>query len=655
MQELGFDGRIWIWSGGFVTKDLPKAAGFRWDPNKKYWWTDSRDKAAKLAKYGAPEVRNDLESFAQKLKSNFEASWAEEAAIKVPCPKGLEFRPSQLAGIKYIAEHQNTLLGDEMGIGKTIEAIGAINYSGKIKKVLIVCPNQVKINWKRELEKWLVVPAKIELAYSADYPEDADIVIINYEACIKHQNKLRERKWDLLIADEAHYMKNENAQRTQSLLGRRAQPRKGIQELLPVQAKHKVFMTGTPMLNRPRELWTLVSALAPSLFGDNFFKFGLRYCGGYQNRFGWDFSGASHLEELQDKLRSNVMIRRLKKDVMKELPPKIRQVIELNQNGAASAVKQELATFQKHQDIIALLRADVELAKANDDDDAYTKAVEKLRYASNVAFNEMSAERHRVALAKVPDVIEHLESALEEHKVVCFAHHIDVINKIYDAFKGTAVKLTGEEGNLAKRQDSIDSFQTNPKTTLMICGIQLAQGITLTASPHAVFAELDWVPGIITQAEDRLHRWGQNDNVLIQHLVVDGSLDAKMAKTLIDKQEVADQALDDDIKMIAPVDTPATTRVTRKQLAVEPDLSVEVIQAVHQSLRILSGTCDGAVSIDSIGFNKVDTQIGKSLADTKSLTQKQAKLGKRIVKKYHRQLPEDLFKKMTEFLKGDKN
>jgi hypothetical protein len=196
---------------------------------------------------------------------------------------------------------------------------------------------------------------------------------------------------------------------------------------------------------------------------------------------------------------------------------------------------------------------------------------------------------------------------------------------------------------MTDRQAAVDRFQNDPNCLLFVGNIQAAGvGLTLTASSHVVFAELDWVPGNVTQAEDRCHRIGQTDSVLIEHLVLEGSMDARMATTLIAKQSVLTAALDELPEQ--PVAVPArergcTEEVSRKQIVKEAaELSPEAIAEIHAKLQRLAGVCDGARELDGAGFNRFDSAIGKSLAMAHTLTQKQAALGARLVNKYRRQL-----------------
>lgn len=521
--------------------------------------------------------------------------------------------------------------------------MGIINAIPSIKRVLVICPASLRLNWAAEARKWLVREFSIGIVKTSSYPNSATFVIINYDVLKKHHDVLREQQWDMVVYDEAHYCKNPKAQRTKEALG--FQPSKGQRgkPVDPIPAKRIVMLTGTPIVNRPIELWPLLQKLDPEELGGNFWRFAKRYTNACHNGYGWDFSGHNRLEELQRKMRERHMVRRLKEDVLKELPPKRRQVITLPANGCARIVKAEQAAAAKREELLAELQAAVELAKAADDPSVYERAVEDLRNQARVAFTEMSAARHETAKAKVPYVVEHLRDSLESGPVVCFAHHKDVVDAIRAEFPNAAV-ITGDTP-LEARQQAVEDFQSG-KTDLFIGNIQAAGvGLTLTRSSHVVFAELDWVPGNMTQAEDRCHRIGQDQSVLVQHLVLEDSLDRQMAAALIEKQEVLDQALDRqvDLPIVPTKERPSTVNVRPDEISKASETLTEAqVEAVHTSLQMLSGMCDGARNLDKAGFNKIDTRIGKSLASQYQLTKRQAALGQRIVRKYHRQLPEGL-------------
>ena len=392
--------------------------------------------------------------------------------------------------------------------GKTVEALGMINAlpESETKRILVICPASLKINWARESRRWLVQPREVAIAESKNFPR-SDFVICNYDILKKHHDTICAAPWDILIADEVHFLKSSRAIRTLEVLGGREKKKEGEKHGVkhdPIPARRRIFLTGTPILNRPIEIWSIAHALAPGEFPD-FWKFTQRYCDSHNSGFGWDMSGASHLDELQLKLRASCMIRRLKSEVMTELPPKRRSIIPVAPEGCEGVVQAEKAAYDRHIERTADLRARVELAKASEDYGDYEQAVAGLKEANQVAFTEMALLRHDTARAKVPFVVEHIKACLEEvGKLVVFAHHHDVIDALCEgAGWGQVVKLTGEM-KIEDRQQAVDRFQKDPSCKVFVGSIKAAGlGITLTAASHVIFAELDWVPASITQAEDR--------------------------------------------------------------------------------------------------------------------------------------------------------
>ena len=597
----------------------------------------------------------------ERIEQAQAASRATDADVELPCPEGLSYLPFQKAGIAYALDRPNVLIGDEMGLGKTIQAIGVWNSDPNLKKVLVICPASLRLNWQREFAKWSVRPVRIAVVNggkATDWPSgDFDVLIVNYDVLEKHRERIDNVAFDLLVGDEIHLCKNGKAKRTQAVFG--SKKKDGTWTKRPIPARRKVFLTGTPIVNRPIELWTLVESLDPQGLGRNFFSFAKRYTRAQQTRYGWDFSGADRLDELQRKLREKVLVRRLKADVLKELPAKRRQVIVLPANGASAEIRDEQAAVAAKEERMLELRTAVELAKCSDDPQDYADAVQALKDGATAAFTEMAVARHKVAVAKVPYVVEHLEASLEEGPVVCFAHHRDVIASIANSFPGQCVTLTGET-SMEDRQKAVDDFQAG-KIDLFLGNIQAAGvGITLTRSSHVIFAELDWVPGNLTQAEDRCHRIGQQEHVLVQHIVLEGSLDATMAQTVVAKQEVINGALDNrwaEPTFAEPlIERPTTVEIKVEEVRRQAiDISAEQIEAVHLGLQMLAGVCDGAAKRDDCGFNKMDAGIGRSLAVQPSLSPKQAALGRRLIAKYHRQIGWELIERAGYQRKNQEN
>lgn len=722
--RITFRNGIYVALAGYEYREALKAAGFVWHLGKAEcrtgpskcrackaglktaWWTWRSGAAARLSAYADPEATAAL---AKHIKS-VEESRAVESNIQVPCNNGLAYLGYQKAGIAYLNEREGALLGDEPGVGKTIQILGLINLDKTLQNVLVICPATLRINWQREAKKWLVKDERQWVPYIVDsdvaVPEHANLVFIHYNrvsigyrackgecggekrktlpcpACKgsgegrksnivcphcqgrKHVfckscngrgkipatnlhviESIKKRKWDLIVADEAHFLKNIDAKRTRAILGDRYNNRAGLADL----ARKRIFMTGTPIPNRPVEIWPVISVLAPKEFG-NFKSFAQRYCGGREEFIGknkkvFKFDGASNLEELQERLRAHVMLRRLKADVLKDLPSKTRQVIPLVPTPEAKIlIAQEMAEWErKFGEEMTLVQAAIDLSAERKDPNGYDQAVEKLKYIQRIAFIEMARVRREVAVVKIPSVIEHLEEMFGEGipKIVCFAHHREVIEKIQTHFAKEAVAIYGDV-KMADRQKAVDQFQ-DPKSSvkLFVGGIMAAgTGLTLTAASNVVFAELDWTPGVILQCEDRCHRISQKNSVLVQHLVLDGSLDARMAQMIVEKQEIADRALDK-----------TTDVIIKGVLAPRIENPVEAVPlwrkaALKEALIQLAMRRDPTYT-DGHGFNAMDATIGQSMATQKgTLSDKQAHIANKLVEKYKRQVPDTLTKQL---------
>ena len=555
------------------------------------WWTTSKVKASLLARFADKTCANDLEAVASQRRASQAASRATEAHFPVPAPDGLDYLPFQRAGIKWMKERQHTLLGDEMGLGKTVQVLGLINLM-KPKHCLVVCPASLKLNWAHEAERWLTDERQVVVVDTKTRVEALDfaitqgptLFIINYDITSKGSNYkvqagksisfgpihewMRRTVWNLFVCDEAHYLKSPGTRRTLSILGRERVPAKKGRNakpeqpaIPPVPADRVVLATGTPIPNRPIEAQPLLGRLSKEF--SNYWAYANTYCNATPNEFGVDVGGASNLGELQERLRSTVMVRRLKRDVLTELPAKMRQVIDLPTDGMSKVLKAEKSFLTKHAKMLKHLRREVNKAHAawktasqtskvqqeSELKQRYSKAVAALDAGVSVAFHEMSIVRRDTAIAKIPKVIDYLKGMFAGgvDKIVVMAHHRRVIEEVAAAFDNSVV-LYGGMNDQAKH-GAVTRFQNDPGCPLFVGSIQAAGvGLTLTAASNVVFAELDWVPANLMQAEDRCHRMGQTDSVLVQHLVVDGSLDSTIAHRVVSKQSVIEQGLDTNIE-----------------------------------------------------------------------------------------------------------
>ena len=444
--------------------------------------------------------------------------------LPIPCPDGREYMPFQRLGIAFAAGRTHALIADEPGLGKTIQAVGVVNALEPSGRIVVVCPASLRINWTREIEAWLCSPRSIAISQANDLP-DTQVVVIGYSTVDRHVDALVSRGIGLLVLDESHAIKSATSARTKACAA------------LIAAAERGIYLSGTPLLNRPVELEPLLKAIGSPIAAG----YQKRYCDarmkdvyvrgpGRNKRRVWDANGASNLEELGRRLRGEdgttaFMIRRLKADVLTELPEKRRRVLALDVVGTDALISRGAAAL-----------SEIDL-------DAYVSG----KRPPPMDASEIALIRHEEALAKLPVAMDYAHELLEDEgvgKLVIFAYHRDVLEGIVTALKdfGPAL-LYGGMSDIVK-QVAVDRFQTAPECRVFVGSIQAAGvGITLTAASRVLMVELDWVPAIVTQAEDRCHRKGQRDSVLVEHLVLPGGIDDRIARALLRKQEILDRTL----------------------------------------------------------------------------------------------------------------
>lgn len=515
--KLSLENGVFILDCPTTYSAWPRRAGFAFDKKQRVWKTPFRHVVQTLFRNPSPEVKHLLDLAYTRDRETFEASKSHSSSLVVPAPIGKTYYPYQVAGVEYCLEKPAVLVADEMGLGKTVIGAGYMNYA-RPRKVLIVCPKTLKSNWRKELDAWLVYQPHVE--------------ILNYDVLHKHKTHIDSVHWDLLILDEAHYVKNKKANRTVLIFG--------SPKVDAIKYKKLLLLTGTPIDNRPIELFELLKVCVPWGF-PNKHTFALDYCEARLGKFGWDYKGANRkkLGDLQVYLRSKCMLRRLKKDVLKDLPPKFRQVIEIDPDTKA---KKYLGL---EQDVLSNIKGLLGLNKeAVLDEDAWREVVKLMQDGSTYGAH-IATLRRETAVAKAPLCFDHIAQAIEAHgKVVVFAWHTEVINLLFEKFKAVAVKIDGSCSD-KDRDGAVARFQTDASVKLFVGQIKAAGvGITLTAASHAIFVELDWAPSNVTQAEDRLHRIGAKSTVIVQHLVLAGSIDSVLAKRIVLKQDLIDKVTD---------------------------------------------------------------------------------------------------------------
>ena len=421
----------------------------------------------------------------------------------------------QKEAIQKLVENKKFILADDMGLGKTTSTIIAALESNS-KKVLIICPATLKINWKREIENYS--DKSIYIAESKNFSTEADFVIINYDIIKnfhdpkkKNESQVLASNFDLVIIDEAHYIKNGTAQRT-----------KLINDIVK-NTERLWLLTGTPMTSRPIDYFNLLSII-DSPVAKNWLAYAVRYCQGYQFNVGgrkiWNVTGASNLEELRDRTLG-LTLRRLKENVL-DLPDKIITPVYLR-------LKSKL-----YENVMGEYY------------DWYDKNPDESK-SLTVQFSKLTKIRQIIADEKTQQTIELAENILEQDKkVIIFCNFTDSLNKIAEHFGKSAVKL---DGSMSKpnRQNSVDQFQENPKVKVFVGNIKAAGvGITLTAAEAVIMNDLSFLPSDHAQAEDRAYRYGQKNNVLVYYPIFENTIEGIIYDILNNKKQVIATVMGDN-------------------------------------------------------------------------------------------------------------
>ncbi len=502
----------------------------KWDPDIKAWVAIINEKNISATYYLyqkydfiiSPETFNEIEECKKKIEGNKEQaneimglSKAIQADIEIPTLKG-ELFPYQKAGVFFIEKtNGRTLIADEMGLGKTVQAIAWALLHEEKRPILVICPTTLKINWEREFEKWSNLKPYIISSKDNNYLlPTSEVYIINYDIVEKKKELLQKLNFKIMILDEAHYIKNPKTIRTKAVI----EMSKSIPHILP--------LTGTPILNKPIEIYNILKMLNPEIFG-NYWDFASRFCGMKRTRWGMDVSGATNIEELSNLLRL-IMLRREKKEVLKELPDKIRVIIPQ---------EVDLKEYKKvENDLIKYLIEFKNKTVLQAEKISQVEQLVKIEYCKQEAVR-----------AKLPLFIEWAKDFVEGNgKLVVFAHHTEFIEKLMTELKDYfPVKIIGSM-DTEQKQKSIDTFMEDENCRIIICSIKAAGvGITLTKSSHVAFLELGWIPADHDQAEDRLHRIGQKDNVTCYYFLAQNTIEETIYNLIQEKRKIFQELMQD--------------------------------------------------------------------------------------------------------------
>lgn len=482
----------------------------------------------------------------------YDASWAMTPYFYLPpCPDLMTPMDFQNAGVEYQVRRRNGLIGDAPGLGKTIEAILLSNAIGALR-TLVVCPASLRLNWEREIWKWSTIPNVT--TYVINKSKDGaslqhNYCIVSYDL-VKNPHihaALMDGLWDHVIFDEAHALKDpQGNQRTKAICGwvSKGEYIPGLCEV----AGRMTLLSGTILPNQPIECYNAIRLIDHEAINlaslEDFREFYYGMGEGMVRTPVWDEARQAmistahwsdevrnvprNLLDLQYRLRSKIMVRRLKEDVLPQLPPKQWHPFPIQ-------IDADIRRAMKHEGWSAA-------AKLYDMDPHAFDAGVPIDGA-------VSTARRLIGEAKAPAVARYIKELIEEEglaKIVVSAWHHSVLQYLRDELSKYGLVYMDGTTSTKNKQKAVDQFQLNRKLKIILGQqLPLGEGWTLTEAQDVVFAEFDWVPGKNDQLLDRINRMGQTGAYTIGHVpVVPNSLEERMLSTAIVKDRNIHLALD---------------------------------------------------------------------------------------------------------------
>lgn len=521
----------------WAIKDAVKALGSRFDGTSKTWSLPISDTgAAKVSEFLAEHPDFALSNEASRIVQE-KAGQVEELVTASRSGDGKDvgvegLYPFQETGVWYVNKTRRTFIGDEMSLGKTVQALVAIQQNNAFPAVVVV-KSINKFNWEREAAKWCP-DAEVDVVFGREpYNFSADIIVINYDILHYHLQGLKSLKPKALVLDESQYAKNHKAKRTQAAkeLSKEIRSSNGLVLLL----------SGTPALNRPAELIPQLQILDRLEELGGWKNFIDRYVGWDRTGYGTiDRNGAKNLQELNERMRKSFYLRRLKKDVLSELPEMTRTVVPMELSN-----RKEYEKIQA--DFLFAVKQKVQEEFGDLPSDEYQRVLaEKLHKAlSAEELRETQELRQALARGKVDGVIEWAQDFIDqngEQKLIIFAYHRDIQHRLVEALGPNTVRLMGSaEMSDSRRNEEELRFKSDPKAKVAVASLMAAkEGLNLQFASTVAFVELGWVPADMEQAEARIHRPGQHHPCNSYWFVGRDSFDDDMQALLQRKSEVVD-------------------------------------------------------------------------------------------------------------------
>lgn len=407
------------------------------------------------------------------------------------------------------------ILADDPGLGKTYQSLYFVLKTPKHRPVVIVCPASLKWTWQTEASQHFNFRADvIEGRRPKRYmPKLSDLVIINYDILDSWLPCILRNQPATVIMDEIHYLRNTDSVRSRAC------------KKLCFNAEARIGLSGTPLTNRPMELWSSLNVIRPEIFPSQS-EYGWEFCKPKWTRWGWKFSGACNLKKLRRILFDRVMIRRLKKDVLPQLPPKVRKVISFR------FAKKDQKEYEYAEDDFMSWLMETHAAKV--------RRAKRSPHLVRVGYLLRLVAKLKMPLTKL--YLHEFQEANEGEKLVAMTMNTFVIDELTKEFPNSVV-INGAVTGRA-RQEAVRQFQSNPDTQFLFANWR-AGGVGLTLHAACNFLSLDfpWTPGDLLQGEDRIHRIGQKRKVFVRYLVVLDTIEEKLMKILQKNSNVLDQIL----------------------------------------------------------------------------------------------------------------
>lgn len=499
----------------FEKRHLPRDAGFHWSGAERHWYTRNPEVAARLNSHCDEHAKKQISKFTIEV-----TQWTGGISV----PEGEKLFDFQETAARFALSRNRSYLGLDPGLGKT-PILAAVTATLQCSTIYI-CPPFLTRNTEAEFKRWApkLKVSRFDLRMQFNGPEvviipDSMITKKPIRDFIEEFVRWHRAKGSVLqlAIDEAHRYKNDMAQRTRAVLGSRHE--RGLADLFD----RIVYASGTPMPNRPMELFPILAHSAPATIDYmNKFEYGRKFCAGHKNQFGWDFSGASNLPLLKERVLGPFMLRYRKAEVLKELPPKTEDMVLIGDDLSP-----------------ALADIDRDILKSFSPEDLMQG-----RFSNDEGEIHISTYRKELGVYKAKSAAEYIRYLLEEgdESLLVFGIHTDVIATLEKELEDfNPLVITGQTP-LGERHEIVSKFQNEDSGhRLFIGNIQAAGvGLTLTKATRVVFAEFSWVPSDNDQASDRAHRIGQQDNVFVQYLVFKNSIDRTVLETILRKKKVTE-------------------------------------------------------------------------------------------------------------------